>query len=264
MSTAREFTDKRMLYNLDIEIEDINDLKVVEGNNTLLVESIQDTSKYVNTDILVVKNWHKALHATRFFRVIKAPKCVFFNPKYNHSVLYDTQMEVVEGDIIYINHLESLNSFVYTFKDKTYHTIKYDNIQCVVRGDEVIPVNGYVLFRPIEVVHKYLEHEVPELSSNEVIVEKVGIPNKDYKRNWMFEKHVLRKRNEYDRDKILWSDYGYEAMKEGDRVRVYGSIGFNGTEQNAYVVPLEQPAHRVLKTPYLIAHRPRIECVISK
>lgn len=256
--SAREFTDTRMLYNLDAEINDINDLRVVEGNNILLVEKIQDTSKYVNSDILVVKNWHKSLHAPRVFRVIKAPKKLFFHPRYQHSVLYDTEMEVVDGDIIYINHLESLNSFVYEFKGKTYHTIKYDNIQVILRGEEVIPVNGYVLFKPIEVVHKYYEHTIKTLSPNEAIVEKIGIPNRDYKRNWISEKSITRKR-----DKGLWYDSGYEAMEVGNKVKVFGNIAYTGTEQNAYVVPLERPEHRVLKTPYLITHRPRIECIIK-
>jgi len=254
----REKCDKRMLYNLDAELDDIRGFKVIEGNNMLLVERLQDTSKYINSEILVVKSWNKAIHSERFFKVIKAPKKIFFDPKYQHSVLYDTDMEVIEGDLIYINHLESLNSYIYTFKDKIYHTIKYDNIQCVIRGEEVIPINGYVLLSPIKASRQALEHKIEYLHPNDAVVERIGIPNRDYKRNWSFETKGLRRR-----DKNLWMDSGYEEMKAGSRVRVYGNIAFTGMERDAYVVPLEMPEHRILKKPYLITHRPRIQCIIE-
>ena len=250
--SAREFRQSRLEYNLDNEIEDIHDLKLIQTNNILLVERIQDTSTYINSNIEVVKEWSAGEHAERIFKVVKAPKTVFFDPRYPNSNAYATDMEVKEGDTVFINLSESLNTFVYTFKGKTYHTIRYDSIVCAKRGDDIVPVNGYVLLTPIEKSRKVLEYEVKSVVPNEAKVAYIGSRNREYKRN--YRGRSLKK---VDSQRTI-VDFSDKDLHVGDTVVLNSTLALTGAEQDAAIWPLEASAHRVLDKPYFVCQRPRI------
>lgn len=255
MSDTREFRQSRLEYHLDKDISSIDDLKLIETNNMLLVELISDTSKYEGSEISVVKDWSAGEHAERIFRVTKAPKTVFFDPRYPNCNNSATKMEVKEGDTVYINLSESLNTFIYSFKGKKYYTIKYDSIVCAVRDDKIIPVNGYVLIEPIERVRKALSHEVKYIVPNEGRVCHMGSRNMEYKRN--YAGRSLRKKEPSKR----FYDFDDKDLSVGDEVILDSQLAITGLEQGASIWPLEASSHRTLDKPYFVCQRPKIQFI---
>jgi hypothetical protein len=241
-----------MEYDLEKEVSSIEDIKLVEHNNMLLVERIHDTSKYENSKLEVVKDWSAGEHAERYFKVIKAPKTVFFDPRYPNSNSYATEMEVKEGDEIIINLSESLNTFVYSFKDKVYHTIKYDSIVCALRDGDIILVNGYVLIEPIKKSRKVIEHEIEYIVPNEGKIAHIGTRNSQYKRNYV---GATTKLKPIEKQVVDWHD---RDLYVGDEVVLDSTLAINGTEQGATIWPLESSAHRKLDKHYFVCQRPQI------
>lgn len=250
-----EFRQTRTEYPLDKEIETLDDLKLIDTNNTLLVELISDTSKYEGSNLEVVKDWSAGEHAERVFKVVKKPQTVFFDPRYPNCNSSATDMEVNVGDTIFINLTESLNTLIFSFKGKRYHTIKYDSIVCALRGDEIIPVNGYVLITPIKETRKALSHEVEYIVPNEGEVAHIGSRNKDYKRNYRGRtlKRMPSEKQFHDCDD---SD-----LEVGDVVNLESQLAVTGLEQGASVWPLEASSHRVLDKPYFVIQRPKIRFI---
>ena len=256
----REFSEARMEYDLSEEISSLDDLKLIETNNMLLVERTSDTTKYQGTDLYTAKNWSRGTHGERFFKAVKVPKQVYFNPKYSKkSNLFKTEMEVQVGDTVFINQIESLNSWTYSFEGKIYHTIKYDNIVCVVRGGKIIPVNGFILVSPVKKSRKALAHEIEYMAMNEGTVEHMGKPNKDYIRNYFpgTNKRIKGK---------IWSDSGMKELEVGCTVlfdkKQNGNLAFTGGEKSASIFPLESLEHQTLDKRYFCVQRPKMVCIV--
>jgi hypothetical protein len=257
---SREFCEARMDYDLDGIVSSLDELKLISTNNMLLVERISDTTKYQGTDLYTAKNWAKGVHGERVFRVAKAPDSVYFNPRNSKkSNLFKTEMEVQVGDTIFINQIESLNSWTYSFEGKIYHTIKYDNIVCAIRDDKIIPVNGFILVSPVKKTRKALLHEVEYMAMNEGIVEYIGKPNKDYIRNYFPGTNKRIKGR-------IWSDSGTEELEVGCTVlfdkKQNGNLAFTGGEKSASIFPLESLEHQTLDKRYFCVQRPKIVCIL--
>lgn len=253
----REFCESRLEYVLDDDITSLEAIEIRPKSNILLVERISNTDHIKGTDLKVVKMWNKAGHSERIFKVVRCSDSLFFDPRHRESVLYDTDMEVSEGDVVVLNTIESLNSFVYKFKDRVYHTVKYDNIICKLEDGKPIPVNGFVLVSSITKTHKWGTYENKFNVPNEGIVEALGMPNRDYRRNYHPGSGKLIKGRRY-------SDKGYEEMEVGDRVLLSSGIAFTGTEQGASIYPLEAEEHRTLDKMYYVAQRPKIGMIMKK
>lgn len=258
---VRQFCDSRLECRLEDYFESLDDFKILEGSNYILVERISDTEFYEGTDLKVVKAWNHSVHSERIFRVAKTPQKLVFDPESSSSLLFDTDMEIEVGDIVMSNSIESLNSYIYTFEGKTYHTIKYDKFICKVVDNKPIPLNGYVLVSPVEKTRKLGFYENKFYAENEGIIEAFGTPNRDYKRNYIPES---REKN-HGRQ---WSDEGYSCLNIGDRVifdsTMSGKIAFWGYEKGASIYPLERMEHRTLDKMYYVLQRPKIAGVLGE
>jgi hypothetical protein len=253
----REFCESRLEYVFDRDIKSLDEITIRKKSNILLVERISNTDFVRDTDIKVVKFWNKAGNSERVFKVAKCNDSVFFDPRYQDGSVYDTDMEVKEGDVIIINSLESLNTYIFTFEGKTYHAIKYDNIVCKIVEGKPVPVNGYVLISPVTKVNKFKDFESKYSAPNQGLVEAIGTPNRDYKRNYHPSTGKPIKGRKL-------SDKGYDEMEVGDQVILKSNIAFIGSEQGASIWPLESEEHMTFDKMYYVTQRPNIIAILKK
>lgn len=262
MADIREFRQKRMEYVLDDDITSLDDFKLIDDNNYVLVKRIHDTTKYSGSNLLVMKDWNAGLHAERIFEVAKLPKRVSFNVLSDNCNAQDCDMELVVGDIVFINLSESLNTWVFSFKGEIYHLVRYDSIICAKRGDDLYTVNGNILISPVEEVTTFREHTIKRLLPKQGVVEYLGKPNRDYKRNYVIRKSsitgktITKVQNPKD-------DTGYTSLKRGCKVALNSSIAFTGTERGATVYPLEPIEHRTLDKSYFVLQVWKIDGILE-
>ncbi len=135
------------------------------------------------------------MHAPVVCEVIKCPKeitALAFTEQW-----WDTEMELEVGDTVVVNYMAitkalamdapGLTNFVYTEENgerEYYLWVKYSNIYAAKRGEQVIPLNGFILCRPLEEKKEMYGLELPEhlkqASSRYCEVAHVGKPNKAY------------------------------------------------------------------------------------
>lgn len=97
----------------------------------------------------------EAKNINRMGTVVKVPKTLFFykGPEDNRklqSMRWQTSIEIMPGDQVWFNHLESINAYRYTFEGRFFKTVHYQDIVVARRGEEVIVCNGYVLLEEVE------------------------------------------------------------------------------------------------------------------
>jgi co-chaperonin GroES (HSP10) len=79
----------------------------------------------------------------RVFEVVKNPYKLI--PKG-----WVTDIETQPGDEVYIKEMEAANCPIIETPDETYYLLNYDALRVIRRGDEIIPVNGFVLMRDVK------------------------------------------------------------------------------------------------------------------
>jgi len=124
---------------------------------------------------------HSANLAEVYARVYKVPKRLVFNKNDSHSMDWETDMELMVGDLVWFSILESKNSAQVLCDGVLYKSIPYADCYVAKRHhpkteidtdfayiyeggtdpwDEIIPLNGYVLIKPVN---------LPQLSSLDAI-----------------------------------------------------------------------------------------------
>ena len=123
-------------------------VKELRKNDELLLRS--GHKLYLDT------SYEKEKHASVYGLVVKVPEKLYFD-KESHStksVYYDVDIELKSGDIGFFNYMcvqncIDNNAFLLDGED-VYFFIKYDLFICAKRGDDVIPVNGFVIVEALE------------------------------------------------------------------------------------------------------------------
>ena len=249
-SDIRPFRDKRMADKIESHVSDISKFQPMP--NMVLVK-VAKKNTLTNSGIIVPQRADNAAErAERVVEVVRVPKFLYFNPKDRAgSLTVDTSLEVKEGDMVIINHLEALNSWLFEFNSETHYLIKYDSI-VVVLGDEPKPVNGYVLLEETVDRKVALLFEKEVVSDRFAIVKYIGKPNKDYIRNYDGRGNKLQNAK-------LWHDEGYEEMKPGDKI-AFQSKRMPGADP---IWKLEYKQYAVLGE-YLVCQRPRIAAILKE
>lgn len=133
------------LKSLDIKIP----------SNYVLIE--YDTKLYSKTTggIFIPENFlDEANYINRIGTVIKVPKTLYFyrgadKSNETRSMRWKTDIEIKEGDTVWINHMGSQNAYIFTFEDRFFKIIHYEDIATAKRKDEVIMCNGYILLEEL-------------------------------------------------------------------------------------------------------------------
>jgi hypothetical protein len=155
---------------------------IIYGINTDLI--------YADSDNPDDESSHAADMAEVSLVVVKCPEKLYFNPKDDKSMPWETTMELKIGDTVWTNTIEALNAVTLVCEGEFYKILPYQDLYCARRyvKENSIPelwtimLNGYVLCSQI---HKESTHVLDVTSKDKIdltrgIVEFLGKPNKRY------------------------------------------------------------------------------------
>ncbi len=203
-----------ILIRLDAE----NDHIKLKGGMTLYIDNTYDPEK----------------HATVSGTVFGLPSHLSYTGKPNQGMPWLTDMELREGDRVICYYLAIINAFKpeqmrFFVKDNDrYVFIPYSSIFVAMRGDEVIPINGYCLVEPCE---------DPFVADTKKRLEKIGLElvTLDTKSNTNVSFGVVRYMGKPNREYI---DEG--NTDEGVEVKVGDTVVLRKVSD----IPLQYPLHQ--------------------
>lgn len=178
----------RYLRHTAIEIESPESLNL--KNNWVLVKIEEDflsNLRQLKSGIYLDISWRKEENSILTGVVSGVPKKLIYKntPVDSISVVegkayqgieaiseYDTDMELLVGDLIYYNYLSfqraiDTNMVFIDNTDKVYILVRYDKITCAIRNGDIIPVNGHIL----------IEKTVQQVSYNSKFIHLIGNKN---------------------------------------------------------------------------------------
>lgn len=178
------------------------DCKKTFGNHILLkLDAENDHIKLKGGMTLYVDNTYEPeKHQTVTGEVCGLPSHLTYTGAPNQGMPWKTDMELQEGDKVICYYLAILNAFkpeqkrFFTKDNERFVFIPYQSIFVAIRGDQIMPINGYVLVEPcddpfMENTKKRLQNIGLELvtlntkSNTHVSFGKVkylGKPNREY------------------------------------------------------------------------------------
>jgi hypothetical protein len=133
--------------------EELDSLLIPPSSNTVIVRI-----PYLNKDqttesgILMVadEDYKPALHAERWGVVYKNCGELYYDDSDINSMMWKTENEIQEGDEVWFDFSKGLHADTYAVDGEWYKVLKYQHLHVAKRGDQVIPLNGYVLFKEVE------------------------------------------------------------------------------------------------------------------
>jgi len=60
---------------------------------------------------------------------------------------WDTDVECEVGDKVWFDYRAALNAYTFVVNGEWYKLLKYSHLYVAIRGEDIIPLNGYVLFK---------------------------------------------------------------------------------------------------------------------
>ena len=120
--------------------------QIVPCTNHLLVKvDVVDCTK--NGLYVANREWDSdGSTVTRFGTIVSLPRELFHRKNANDfGIEWETEMEAQVGDVAYWGIMEGFDCPKIICGDDIYFLIDYAEIRVLVRGEEVIPVNGFVL-----------------------------------------------------------------------------------------------------------------------
>ena len=121
--------------------------------NNVLVKMDRDNDELLlsNGDKLkLVTAWEPYMHAVTSGIVLAVPEKLIFDPINHNTLMFKVPMELQVGDrVIFDYKAEAQVKKEYEPIEGGY-PIRYDAIHLAIRGEEIIPVNGYVILEACE------------------------------------------------------------------------------------------------------------------
>lgn len=107
-------------------------------------------------------------HAQTKGTVIKVCDHLVFNQKNSNSHPFDVDIEIKEGDTVIFHFLTIIQAKkdgkIFIEDGQMYVFMPYERVFCALRGEEVIPVNGYIFVRPDDEPLPKTNLVLPEIS----------------------------------------------------------------------------------------------------
>jgi co-chaperonin GroES (HSP10) len=172
MALVNEF-ESYLPYEIDLQ-----KFSLVEGTNQVLVKVYEQDVKETVGGIITegIKSFEFAQNTERRGKVVKTVKTIIPGQNGVNVMMHDCDLEIQEGDEVYFNYFDNINSFIYTCQGEVYKLIPYSAIILAIRGENVIMCNGYLLIERI----KREDRLLPEYKNDEGIVCFHGSLNKKY------------------------------------------------------------------------------------
>jgi co-chaperonin GroES (HSP10) len=130
--------------------------KIKVPNNWICVQS-DDSNEYVTIGKEKIKldiSFAPEQHSQTVGKVVKVCDNIHFSKKFHPSHPWDVPVEIQEGDTVIFHFLALKNAKgegkTFTENGVRYSFIPYSEVFCALRGDEVHPVNGWILVEPFE------------------------------------------------------------------------------------------------------------------
>lgn len=263
-------TDKRNEFEkyVPIEIEDLDRFTINELSNKVLIEIDESEVEETVGGIITtgIKKFSFAKNALRRGTVVKTCKEIIPTRNESEFTLWQTDVQIKRGDVVYLNHFDMLNSYYISFEGRLMKIIPYASIICAMRNQRVIMCNGYALLEDYTETFTYGDVEIKKKLDDQGIIRYIGKPNKMYylpilKRD--HEKYIgkgMASREIYGscdghylvRNKKK-SDPAYRSIKVGDRVIIGSSERVFYLEEWAYARFNQRKLYRVCQQHNLIA-----------
>lgn len=198
------------------------------GNNlTATTKSgIQKVSSIYSVDQFTPQN------TERVFEVVSLPDEL--EEKFG---FWKTQIDVQKGDIVIVEYYESMFSKVVMVGDQEYRFISYYKIITKVKDNELIPINGYLIFTQVKLSYGTFLHITDKMAN--VQDPRYGIIE------------YLSPANEYYTKDTKDNADKYVDVSKGDKVVFIMPL-------DRFAPPLEHKIHRILDKQYYYCHRFRI------
>lgn len=160
---------------LEYEIENWEAFRI--PHNRVLVELNPEETEKTIGGIIVVKEHNFAAHATRRGIVKKVPHSLVCNINQGETMPWETEMNLREGDEIYMTFQDSNYGYPFTYKGNYMRMINYEGILLAKRGDDIIMCNGYVLLEKLTVKKTFGAYTKEEEDPHFAIIHAIGQPN---------------------------------------------------------------------------------------
>lgn len=175
--SKEEFDKARLLYPCNVVIVEIPNATEEKKTKSGIVIGFNKDIIYVEGD-----DNHVADVADVYGIVVKVPERYYFSAKEQMSPSWDTDIDVMIGDVVWFNVLAATNCEELYVEGKIYRIIPYEDLFVAKRGNEVICLNGNVILSPVykEKISALDVLSEQEIDSSKGIVRFVGKCNKEY------------------------------------------------------------------------------------
>lgn len=191
--------------------DEIYRLKPQSNHVLIKVDRKQDEITFKSgVKLYLDTSFEKEKHAPVTGQVVAVPDKLVYSRNNPASLEWDTEMEAKVGDQTIVYYMAAANAFTKdiskSLEDENgnhYMFVNYQNIYLVIRGDEIIPLNGYCIAKPVmdhelKALHKKykaLNLEVPlnmrrKFSTKIVEIVYIGTPNREYKRKHLSDNGI--------------------------------------------------------------------------
>jgi hypothetical protein len=171
----------------------LNKLRLSPGNNLVLVRVKPNEGRTTKAGIIVGFNndvqyaegsgSHMADMAEVHGAVVRCPDKLLYHRDNPAGMTWKTRMMLREGDEVWFTFISSSHASGFHLDGMMYLYIPYGDCLVAKRGDEVIPLNGYVFLSEVKKEEKsflYLS-EADGVDTKRGIVRYVGEPNAEYR-----------------------------------------------------------------------------------
>ncbi len=194
---SKEQLDNGIIPGNTVLVEMVHSMEGIKSKGGIIVGFNTDVEYEDESDS------HAANMTEVYAKVVKCPQKLYYNRKdHSNTMPWYCDMDLMVGDIVYFNIIESKNAVEIVCEDRLYKLIPYQDLYCAKRYHdkqswdsekyligtdpwwEVIMLNGYVLLEPIykKNISALAVSEQGEVDKTKGIVRYAGKSNKEYLR----------------------------------------------------------------------------------
>lgn len=171
----------------------LSKMKLAPNSNFVLVRVKSNDGRKTDGGIIIAFNdevqysegsgSHMADMAEVHGTVVLCPDKLYYNPEDPYSMSWLTDMAIKVGDEVWFNFIASTHCSGFIIDGELYLFILYADLFIAKRGDEVIPLNGYVFLTEVKketTSFLYIAGE-DKVDMRRGVVRYVGEPNREYR-----------------------------------------------------------------------------------
>jgi len=157
--------------------------------------------------------------------VVKTPKMLLFRDDHKFGMEWGTVIEVEEGDVVYFGKMASYGAAVLSDDKGSYYLIHYSELILKLSGEELYPLNGYVVVTKEDDVVKSKLIIVPSKKHNKRlgVVKYIGRPNTHY---FPKSKKIQEITGISEGDRVMFGIAGWTELEDPRYAKLDKNIGY--------------------------------------